>query len=162
MDHTEFELFSEVDEDGFVALVCPETYAGYVAENWTLEQVVERFLEQINSHTLFVAHPGPNSADEPLRISDRPSPVTALREASGFLQVGEDGLWLTDYTQLTMSAQFADEAPIAGHHTRLPVAPGAYRVTIRQLASSPAVELVIQRAETAAHQPRLNTVPWLE
>lgn len=161
MDHTEFELFSEVDEDGFVALVCPEAYAGYVAENWTLEQVVERFLEQINSHTLFVAHPGPDSAGEPLRISDRPSPVKAWREASGFLQVGEDGLWLTDYTQLTMAAQFADEQPIAKHHTRLPIPPGAYQVTVRQLASSPTVELVIRRAKTGERQPPLNAVPWL-
>ncbi len=48
-----------------------------------------------------------------------------------FVQVDEDGLWLTDYAQLTIAAQFRDERPIADHHPRLPVPIGTYRITIR-------------------------------
>src|SRR5690606_24887020 len=115
----DFELFFEIDDAGFVALVCPGAYAGYVGEDWTLEQVTGRFVEQMNARNLFIAYPGPDSAGEPLRVSNRPSRMAARREASGLLRVGDDGLWLTDYAQLTMAAQFKDEPPAAGHHVRL-------------------------------------------
>lgn len=161
MRPADFELFSEVDEDGFVALVCPGAYAGYVGPDWTLEQVVERFLAQMNAQVLFVAHPGPDLANGRLRISNRPSTLAAQREASGFLRVGDDGLWLTDYTQLTMAAQFDDERAIARHHIQLPVPGGTYRVTIRQADSSPTVELVIQEAEEHERPSSFDAVPWL-
>ncbi|WMD21693.1 hypothetical protein RAS12_04770 [Achromobacter seleniivolatilans] len=158
---TDFELFSEVDEDGFVALVCPDAYAGYVGEDWTLEQVIERFLAQMNAQVLFVAHLGPDFANGRLRISNRPTPLATQREASGLLRVEDDGLWLTDYTQLTMAAQFDNERAIARYHTQLPIPGGAYRVTLRQFLSSPTVELVIQEAEGHEHPFSFEAVPWL-
>lgn len=162
MNSADFELFAEIDEDGFVALVCPNAYVGYVDEDWTLQQVAARFVEQMNAHVLFVAHPGPDSACEPLRISNRPSPIAAWRETSGFLLVEDDGLWLTDYTQLTMAAQFNDERPIASYHTRLPILAGAYQVTMRQFTSLPTFELVIQDAEGRERPLPFDAVPWLE
>lgn len=161
MVQTDFELFSEVDEDGFVALVCPGAYLGYVDEDWSPGQITQRFLEQMNAHALFIAHPGPDFASEPLRISNLPSPITASREASSVMQVDAGGLWLTDYTQLTMAAQFTEERPIAGHHTRLPVPAGTYRVTIRQFAALPTIELLIQAAEISDRHVAFGAIPWV-
>lgn len=53
------------------------------------------------------------------------------RQATGVVTVGEDGLWLTDYTQLTMAGQFADESALSRYAQRLPVEPGGERVTAR-------------------------------
>ncbi|MBO0703502.1 MAG: hypothetical protein J2P38_11255, partial [Candidatus Dormibacteraeota bacterium] len=134
-----------VDDDGFVCLVCPDRYIGYVDEDWTLEQVLERFVQQMNAGTLFVAYPGPDWTDEPFAVVAEPSAQAAAREATGGIRVGEGGVWLTDYIQLTMAAQYADSAPVATHHTRLPIGPGAYRVTLRELSegAAPALELVV-------------------
>ncbi len=120
----ELELQATVDADGFVALVCPDTYSGYVDEDWTLDQLLTRFTEQMNSASLFVAYPGPDFSDHHLRIADVPLPTNALREVSGVVSVGEQGLWLTDYTQLTLAAQFRDELPMRDHHFKLPVSSG--------------------------------------
>ena len=164
-----FELFSQVDEDGFVALVCPNEYSGYIGEDWTFEQVLGKFVEQMNNNIMFIAYAGADFADEPLRISNTPSSDAARRETSGLLQVGQEGLWLTDYTQLTMAAQFRDEKPNANHHLELPIPPGLYRVTLRQFALSykdkldPAIELILEptRAEAGNIIRQFDAVPWL-
>jgi hypothetical protein len=166
VSEAKFELHAVVDEDGFVALVCPDTYSGYVSEDWTLDQVLATFVEQMNTGALFAVYPGPDLADASLRISDTPSTAAARREVSGLIRVGEGGLWLTDYTQLTMAAQFSDTAPYAAHHVRLPTPSGVYHVTLRQFASlyedelEPAVELVIRRSEIGAICPQFDAVPW--
>lgn len=35
----------EVDGDGFVCVVCPDGYAGFIREDWELEEVLSRFVE---------------------------------------------------------------------------------------------------------------------
>ncbi|SOY77665.1 hypothetical protein CBM2589_U10167 [Cupriavidus taiwanensis] len=154
MSPASFELHSKVDEDGFVAVVCPDEYSGYIGENWTLQQVLVLFTEQMSNGTLFAVCTGPDLANMPLRIADAPSKLNAQREVSGFLRVHDGGAWLTDYGQLTMAAQFSDERPLSPFHIRLPLPPGEYRATLRQFALSyedrvePAAELVISSADT--------------
>ncbi|HHH1607553.1 TPA: hypothetical protein ACPZST_004067 [Yersinia enterocolitica] len=165
------ELCSEVDGDGFVALVCQDTYSGYVGEDWIFEQLLERFIEQMNIGVLFAAYPGSDLAGQPLRISDTPSPAIAWREVTAQLLVGESGLWLTDYTQLTVAAQFSDEPPFKSYHLKLPVSSGVYRVTLRQFAVSVlyedgeeeelAAELVITPADASAQPSQFAAVPWI-
>ncbi|RQQ22481.1 SMI1/KNR4 family protein [Burkholderia stagnalis] len=160
------ELQATVDADGFVALVCPDMYSGYVAEDWTLDQVLARFTEQMNRASLFVAYPGADFSDQDLRIADAPLPTTALREVSGVVHVGEQGLWLTDYTQLTMAAQFREELPVRSHHARLPVGSGPHRITLRQFAlsvgsaSSPSIELIVTSVPGNQNTAHFGSVPW--
>ncbi|MGT2428773.1 hypothetical protein ACU4GI_40110 [Cupriavidus basilensis] len=166
MRQPSFELHSKVDEDGFVAVVCPDEYSGYVGEDWTLQQMLGRFTEQMNNGTLFAVCPGPDLADMPLRIADAPSELNAQREVSGLLRVHNGGAWLTDYGQLTMAAQFSDEPPLSPFHIRLPLRPGEYRATFRQFARSyedrvePAAELVIRSAEPGDNPSKFDALPW--
>lgn len=168
MSQASFELHSKVDEDGFVAVVCPDKYSGYVGENWTLQQVLGRFTEQMNSGTLFAVYLGLDLADLPLRIADTPSKLDARREVSGFLRVRQGGSWLTDYGQLTMAAQFSDERPQSQFHIRLPLPAGDYRATIRQFALSYeddpklAAELIISRAEPGEAASKFGALLWFE
>ena len=169
MSDMNFELRARVDEDGFVALVCPDTYQGFVNEDWTLEQVLSRFVEQMGAGALFAIYPGPDVADMSVRISDVPSSATAWREVSGLVRVGEGGLWLTDYTQLTMAAQFQDSRPIEDgriDHIRLPIPSGVYQITARQFSRSyedeiePAVELIFVPADPSENHASFKEVPW--
>ena len=61
--------------------------------------------------SLLVAYPGPDDADEAVAVADDRADTPALRQAVSTVDVGAGGLWLADYTQLTMAAQFDDEAP---------------------------------------------------
>lgn len=162
----ELDLQATVDADGFVTLVCPGMYSGFVDEDWTLNQVLARFTEQMNKASLFVAYLGPDFADRCLRVSDAALPTTALREVSGVVNVGEQGLWLTDYAQLTMAAQFRDELPVRNHHVRLPVSSGLHRLTLRKLApptedaSPPLIELIVTSSPSNQIDAHFDSVPW--
>lgn len=168
MIQLDFELQAEIDEDGFVALVSPDAYSGFIGEDWTLDQLIPCFLKNLNTGALFVAHLGPDLANEPLRISSTRSPIPALREFSSLIQVGQAGVQVTDYTQLTMSAQFADEPPITRSHLTLPIPAGVYQVTLRQFAQSyedgvdPVAELIVEPAAATKVVQSFESIPWAE
>lgn len=160
------EILHQVDEDGFVALVCAETYAGFICEDWTLDQVLCRFIEQMNIRTLFVAYPGPDLAGMTLRVAANASATPCIREVSAIINAGDDGLWLTDYTQLTMTAQFGEKPISDGSSFHLSLPSGCYHLTLRQFASSyddeitPALELIISPSVNDETQPNNHFVPW--
>lgn len=146
----------EIDSDGFVCLVVPDDYRGFVDEDWTLADLLARFVEQMNAGTLFVAYAGDEAADSPLTmVADAPEP--AVREVSGVVLVGAGGLWLTDYTQLTMAAQFADEGPVASYGQHLAVAPGSYLVTLSELEDE---EHTLAIRPHVGDSPVQDRVPW--
>lgn len=154
-----------VDEDGFVAVVAPDSYRGFVGEDWTMETLLERLTAQMNDQTLFIAYAGPDDANEEVAFAAGPTPFPAgvRRETSGVVAVGPGGLWVTDYTQLTMAAQSDEEGPIANHSsTRLPVSQGRCRVTLRQFAEQPQFELTVTDAPETDRPPQHTSVPWLE
>jgi len=152
-----------VDDDGFVLLVAPDTYRGFVSESWTLDEILSHFVAQMNRASLFVAHPGPDAADEPLALETAPSARTAKRDASGVIEVGLQGLWLTDYAQLTMAAQYEDEPPITEWgSTRLPAEPGRYRIQLRELSEGdPTYVLTLTPDEAEIGEiGEIQSVPW--
>jgi|GEM_PF-6365524 len=46
-----------VDDDGFVCLVAPDTYRGFVSENWTLDEILSHFVAQMNRASLSEGDP---------------------------------------------------------------------------------------------------------
>ena len=150
-----------LDEDGFLALVSPAHYSGFVGEDWTLAQLLDRFVEQMNLGNAFIAYPGDDAADAPFQLVNRHVAGRVVREASGTLRVGDAGLWLTSYTQLTMAAQFQDEdAADPQNSLRLPCAPGVHRVSLRELADADSsFELELQPADNAVPVQH-KSVPW--
>lgn len=151
----------QVDEDGFVCIVAPETYEGFVDEDWTLDSLLARFVEQTNRGSLFVAYPGPDHAHSRLTLATVPPETRSAREASGIVQVGSAGLWLTDYTQLTMAAQFSDQPPIANYSRRIPAAPGRCLVTLYEVAGESPFMLTLSPASPDTVMEQLS-VPWFE
>lgn len=156
---TDREVALHVDDDGFVCLVAPDTYAGFVDADWTLDKLLARFVEQMNQGTLFVAFPGPDHALERLTFGANLPSQQVQREASNVVQVGPEGLWLTDYTGLTMAAQFADTGPTTNYSVKLPVTPGRYLVRLHE--SDGAFHLTVSPVDANATVP-LRAVPWFE
>ena len=150
-----------VDEDGFVCLVAPDHYEGFVNEDWSLEELLAHFVRQSNQGALFIAYPGPDHADDPLTIEAGTPGQAGVRRASATVRVGPGGLWHTDYTQLTMAAQFPDEPPMASYAERLPVEEGTYLVTlIHAPADDPSFHVWVQVADPAAATAPVTEVPW--
>lgn len=155
-----------IDEDGFFALVSPDLYRGFVAEDWELDQLMSHFLDEMNSGSLFIAYPGPDDADEPVVFNKDSPTATPVREAVGTVKVSAAGLWLTDYTQLTMAAQFQDESSIASSATLLPVPEGLCTVVFQQVETNPGYRLTVTPAAQSYSEvpetPRqlLDAVPW--
>ena len=146
----------EVDADGFVCVVAPDGYSGFVDEDWTLPDLLRTFVEQMNAGSLFVAYPGDEAADAAL-VVDAEDTESVIRRADGVVHVGDGGLWLTDYTQLTMAAQFEDEGPLASYAHRLDVSPGTYLVTLSQIGDDEyALTVRPHRGEVIVH----DAVPW--
>ncbi|OYD61034.1 hypothetical protein BDB13_5962 [Rhodococcus sp. OK302] len=158
-----FPRITSVDEDGFICLVAAGHYDGFVGTDWELDELLTRFAEQMSRGALFVAYAGPDAAGGELRIVAEGSSQRAEREAAGVIDAA-DGVWLTDYTQLTMGAQFDDERPETDDpDSRLSVPAGRYRILLREFASDdgPVFELVVSPAgvdDTVAHAE----VPWFE
>lgn len=148
-----------VDEDGFFCLVAPDAYRGFVDEDWQLEQLLTHFVGQMREGSLFVAYPGPDDAGAAVTVADGLLDAPALREAAGTVRVGAGGLWLTNYTQLTMAAEFDDAAPIAFGAIRLPVQEGSHRVILRHVDGDPGYVLTIG-AVADDNRESLNAVPW--
>lgn len=158
-----FARISSVDEDGFVCLVAAGPYEGFVGEDWELGELLTRFAEQVNRGALFVVYAGPEAAGGELRIVAEGSSERASREVAGVIDAG-DGVWLTDYTQLTVAAQFDDMRPEPEDpEFRLSVPAGRYRLLLREFAfdDDPVFELVVTAAgadDTVTHAG----VPWFE
>lgn len=159
----EMNLFFPIDEDGFIALVCPDSYTSFVADNWTLTQVSDHFVEQMNLGNAFIACPGDEAADEVFALVRRRDGGRVIREASGRVRVGDAGLWLTSYLQLSTAAQFEDQlAADPRNSLRLPCAPGLFRVTVRELAGvEPPFELEIRPDGTPGNVHH-DAVPWFD
>lgn len=153
----------QVDEDGFVCIVAPDTYEGFVHVDWTLDSLLARFVEQMNRGSLFIAYPGPDDADSDIAFETMPRETSEGRTASGTVQVGPAGLWLTDYTQLTMAAQFSDESSIAKYSQRLPIAPGQYQVTLhKEITGDESTFILTVSPAYSSEIVQQHSVPWFD
>lgn len=112
-------------------------------------------------------------ADAPVDIHAEPSATPSTRDFRSVLVVGGDGLWVTDYTDLTMAAQFDDQpvVPRPQEATRVLLPAGRYAVTFRQLRASvtpdtglvdPALEAVLTTARPGDADRGGPGFTWLE
>jgi len=127
-------LIEVTDDSGFLALLDPDAYAGFVAEDWEYDQLVAHFVEQMRLRRLLIWATGAENTwrveigagvkpdDEPFRAID------------GGIVTTEGRLLLTSYEALTMAAQF-DDVRLPEEHQRdqlLRVTPGSYACAIAQ------------------------------
>jgi hypothetical protein len=98
------------DDSGFLAVVDPHAYRGFVSESWTYDTLFGHFAAAMAERSLLIW--GTGREDEwtvDVSVGD-PVPGTAFRRISGPIRVTAGALLLTSYESLTMAAQFGDVA----------------------------------------------------
>lgn len=156
------------DDSGFLALVDPDAYAGFVAEDWALDDLVAHFREQMASRRLLIWGTGQEGCWTVQVLRSRRGRA-GLRELAGSIVASKGRLLLTNYESLTMAAQFRDVRLPEAHQADLvlEVPPGSYRCRIvqhvREAANwatgcEPEFSLEIEPAEVL--EPAWGEIPW--
>ncbi len=165
-----------LDTDSFFILVDRAAYAGFVAEEWTMQTLQAHVADQGALGRITGASLGPFLQDLPVEVRGDRSARASTREVATVVQVHGEGLHVVDYTELTMAAQFEgrDGVQAPETHARVHLPPGRYRVVFRQLRSEadvdepgfweseePALEVVVEPADEQV-APLGSGFAWFE
>ena len=163
--------FKITDDSGFLAIVNADRFDSFIDEQWELPQLLNRFIEEMNKRHLIIWATGSEN-EWIVEFLDRSTNKNAFREFTKTITVTNGQLFLTNYEDLTMAAQFSDEKIPAKHNAELfiELANGEYEITVRQLSDpenyedenrDPDFEIVIQKAINRKIQP-VQGVFWFE
>jgi hypothetical protein len=122
------------DDDGFLGLVDPDSYVGFVERDWTLEHLVARLRAQMQQRRLLLWGTGREGMWR-VRVDFDTAAPRGFREVTGPIVSARGRLLLTHWGALTMAASYVD-APFPEPHQSnllLKIPPGSYRCTIVQL-----------------------------
>src|SRR6476619_1913529 len=123
------------DDSGFLAIVDPDAYVGFVQEDWTLNLLQERFTREMAERHLLIWATGVANLWK-VQVSFLPTRASGFREVVGTIGSSRGRLLLTNYESLTMAAQFSDVSFPQAHERDgvLHVQPGLYDCRIVQLS----------------------------
>ena len=122
------------DDSGFLAIVNSETYKSFVDEDWEFTQLMKHFVDEINNKNIIFWSTGLQN-EWIVSFVEKYSDKKAFREFTSTIKVTREKLYLTNYEDLTMSAQFEDSKIPAEHNSELIIKleNGLYNLSIRQL-----------------------------
>lgn len=122
------------DDSGFLAIVNPPAYSSFVNENWELAELINHFIAEMNNHHLIIWGTGCTNEWNVCLTSSR-SGEKPFREFTQAIKVTNGRLYLTNYEDLTMAAQFSDMPVPASHSSDLfiELENGYYDLTICQM-----------------------------
>ena len=158
------------DDSGFLALIDPDGYSGFVGAGWDAGQMLDRFSREMAARHLLIWGTG-QEGGWTVSVSFAMSQLTGLREVRGSIVSTKGRLCVTNYESLTMAAQFSDVTLPERHQAGLvvTVAPGSYLCRIVQLSmvasgwdrAVPPDFLVELRPEPVL-EPVWGKIPWAE
>lgn len=171
--HLKYAFTYKISDDaGFSAIVNADKYASFVKRDWHFSDLKLHFTEAMNNETLIIWGTG-TEGDWAVKFVEQPSPQHAFREFNKVIRVTMGGLYLTNYEDLTMAAQFEDRKIPAMHRSDLfvPMSNGRYTLTVRQMfdpgshraahAGQVNFEVVVQKAPEAMEQ-KVESIFWCE
>ena len=126
--------FKISDGSGFLAIVNDDTYKSFLYENWELPQLMNHFIFEMNKSALIFWATG-SQEEWTVALLEKPSAKKSFRAFTKSITVTNEKLYLTNYEDLTMAAQFKDEKVPAAHNADwiIKLDNGIYDMTIRQL-----------------------------
>src|SRR5215475_14347027 len=157
--------FKITDDSGFLAIVDPDAYQGFVDAAWTAETIQEHFRQQMRERHLLAWGTGMEHLWR-IDVSLRPIKTAGFREVTGSIFASQGRLLLTNYESLTMAAQFPDiTLPQAKERGQiLSVSRGLYDCRIIQL-SDPASHAPFEESVNFIYEFTRGTSPravWSE
>jgi hypothetical protein len=165
-------VLNVTDDSGFLAIVVPSAYEGFVSRNWKLDQLFQHFHSQMRRRALLIWGTG---AEDDWRVEVRTdrSDVEGFREISGPIRVTGGAVLVTNYESLTMAAQCADSAlpePFERDQV-VPLIDGDYCCRIIQMfdptEEEPTMQcerpdFVVEFTRPAVLPPEWSEVPWFK
>lgn len=124
------------DDSGFLALIDPDAYSGFVGADWTLGQMQKRIAREMAERHLLIWGTG-QAGCWTVAFSFEPRQTAGiLREVQGSIISSKGRLCVTNYESLTMAAQFSEVRLPEDHQADLvlSVKPGSYSCRIAQLS----------------------------
>ena len=124
------------DDDGFIAFVNSANYQSFVGEDWQFDQLMTHFVDQMNVGNIIVWQTSNDGGGNwLLSFQERTSSMPAFRQFEHLINITSGQLFLSNYSDLTMAAQFSDISIPAAHNVNLKIEleNGWYKVTVRQL-----------------------------
>lgn len=128
------KLLTITDDSGFLGIVNADTYKSFVSEDWKLSQLLAHFVKEINDDHLILWATGSENIWT-IKFVNNPSEIKPFREFYKILEVTNGKIFLTNYEDLTMAAQYDDEKIPSNHNANLSIDldNGSYEFQIRQL-----------------------------
>jgi hypothetical protein len=126
--------FQITDDSGFLAIINVDKYNSYVSEEWGFPQLIKHFCDEMNKEYLVIWATG-LEYEWTVEVSKGSTNKMAFREFSKSIEVTNGKLYLTNYEDLTMAAQFEKVKLPIRHNAGLFVNldNGRYELTIRKL-----------------------------
>lgn len=164
-----------IPADYCIALIDASAYQSFVDANWTLAQLQQHFVDQINQGRMLAWGTGA-PGNWRISVSDNSGDVTGYREFTGRITATDKKLHLTSYDELTNAAQF-QQATVPSSETVnwfLSIEPGQYDCRVVQLFDPDQAEsehvfnqesphFAIELTEANVGKPNeMKQVPWFE
>jgi hypothetical protein len=159
------------DDSGFLAVVVPAAYEGFVHSDWQFDQLLGHFQTQMARRSLLIWGTGLEGIWR-VDVRQRRSHARGFREVSGPIRVVGGAVLVTNYESLTMAAQFADVRLPEQHQRDLVVEfpDGEYACRVVQMfdpsagvsAGAGKPDFVLEFTQTAVALESWPGVPWFE
>jgi hypothetical protein len=128
------KILTITDDSGFLGLVNANLYKPFVSEDWELSQLFNHFIYEMNDDHLILWASGSENVSKVNFVNKR-SEIKSYREFCKTIKVTNGKIFLTNYEDLTMAAQYADEKIPAKNKGDLYIDldNGRYEFQVRQL-----------------------------
>lgn len=128
-------FYFDVGDTTFISLVNAQSYDSFIDEEWDLvSDLVPHVIKEQLKGTILMFQMTSDGIEDDWKIAVSHSPIAVqkyLKKSLNYITVTDRSLYLIEYTNLTMAAQFADEG--IPNNTCLPfeieIENGSYSVT---------------------------------
>ena len=156
------------DDSGFLAIIDPDAYSGFVHADWTLDMIQRHFLEEMRERHLLIWRTGLEHMWQ-VGVLFQPGKVSGFREIVGSISSSKGRLLLTNYESLTMAAQFPDVRLPQKHEQGqiLAVSPGCCDCRVVQLSDPETdapfeepVSFIYEITQATSPKEVWSEIPW--
>jgi hypothetical protein len=156
------------DDSRYLAIIDPDSYHGFVHEDWTLDLLRDHFVKQMAARRILIWGTGLEMYWK-IQVAFQPTGIAGFREAIGSIVSSRGRLLLTNFESLTMAAAYADVSLPQRHEANnvMQVQPGLYDSRIIQLSdpttSEPfeePVNFVYEFTRVTEGRAAWNRIPW--